>query len=109
MSGVTKWYADELKKKVRVASVLAINDVTSDARDDAKESHNWRSQSGRLEANIVNEPAQPTLTGARGRFGTTQRQGFYGLFMERRYPFLRPAADRNFTKIAGAIRERLRW
>ena len=104
---ITKWYGDEILRKVQRASTEAIDEVLAESVRDARSSRWWQSESGRLEANIVQEKAEATPRGARGRFGTTQRGGFYGLFLERRRPFLRPAGDRTFPRLAAAIRKRM--
>ena len=105
---IKEWNGPEIERKIQRASMEAIDEITEEAAHDAGGSHWWRSSSGRLEANIVNEAADATATGARGRFGSTQRGGFYGLFLERKTPFLRPAADRHFPKLASAIRRRMK-
>jgi len=104
---IVKWYGDQILAKVDRALVAGIDEVTAEAAADARSNHWYTSESGQLEANTTNEPAQRTATGARGRFGWTAHGGFYGLFLERRSPILRPAADRTFPKLAAAIRRRL--
>lgn len=108
-----EWYADVLLKRVRRASRLAVNDVVDAARDDAKASHEWVNRSGQLEEEIISEHATARQRNPTGRFGTTRRRGFYGLFHEEgtihehARPFLRPAADRHFRDLADKIREHL--
>lgn len=104
---IVKWYGDQVLAKVERATVAAIDEVTAEAADDARSNHWFASESGRLEANTQNEPAERTQRGIRGRFGFTSRGGFYGLFLERKTPILRPAGDRAFPKLAGAIRRRM--
>lgn len=101
------WRGPEVLAAVREATREAIDETTEEAAKDAAASHWWRNRSGLLEANIEHEPADRFGRTVRGRFGTTRRQGFYGLFLERRTPFLRPAADRNFPRLAQRIRGRL--
>jgi hypothetical protein len=105
---ITKWYADRVLAKVNRATLAGIDDTLEKSVEDAKANHWWQSREGTLEANIVREPAQRTSRGARGEFGTTSRQAFYGLFLERRMPFLRPAADRTFPLLKKAIQDRMR-
>lgn len=103
---IKEWHGPAISAKVKKASVAAIDEITEEAAEDASGSHWWANRSGGLEAQIKNEGAQPTARGAKGRFGSTRR-GFYGLFHERRTPFLRPAGDRNFPKLAAAIKKRM--
>lgn len=101
---------DELKRRVADATREAIDETTEDAAENARASHWWHARRGSsgLEGEIQNEPARlvsPTRT--RGRVGTTAREGFYGLFLERRTPFLRPGADIAFPRLAKRIREKI--
>lgn len=109
MANRLDWRGDRVLAQVSRAIKDAIDETTKDAAEDAKDSHWWQSRSGNLESEIVTWPAQRT-GGAQwtGKFGTTKGAGFYGLFLERRTPFLRPAADRNFPKLAKAIKRRIR-
>lgn len=107
-----EWNGDEVLARVTRAAAAAIDDVTEAADKDASLSHPWKNRTGRLEANLVTEPARIEGDRVVGGFGTTRRQGFYGLFLETlfemRFAFLRPAADRNFPTLAARIREKLR-
>lgn len=116
--------ADEILGRVKNAARESVNEVVDAARDDAEATHSWKDdpelrtlKSGRrvdthLERQIVSVHADsddnPT-----GSFGTTKRAGFYGLFHELgtvhefERPFLRPAADRQFPRLAEVIREKL--
>lgn len=99
------WKGDRVFEKVMAATEKGINATTAYAAHDARGSHWWKSRTGALEANIINEPAERTSrTRVVGKFGTTRTRGFYGLFLERRTPFLRPAADRTFDRVFAAIR-----
>ena len=109
------WNGDRLSQKVAQASRLAIDETLREADADATASHWWKNRTGNLEIQIVTERAH-RIPGNRiaGRFGTTyfggkkgKRSGFYGLFLEYRRPFLRPAADRTFPRLADKIRRRL--
>jgi hypothetical protein len=105
---ITKWYGDQIVQKVQRASQAGIDDVLAESVADAEANHWWQSRSGTLEANTMREPAERVGRVVRGSFGVSARQAFYGLFLERRMPFLRPAADRTFPRLASAIRNRLR-
>jgi hypothetical protein len=106
-SGVTDWRGEQILARVARASAEAIDQTTEEAAQDAAASHWWRSRSGQLEAEIISEPAEHHGDVVVGRFGSTRGPGFYGLILEHRTPFLRPAADRNFPKLAARIRARL--
>lgn len=115
-----------LVDRVRDAARDGVNEVVDAARDDAAAVHPWVEdpephtlKSGRrvqtdLERQIVSRHADPDAVNPTGSFGTTERAGFYGYFHEIgtvhefERPFLRPAADRQFPRLADAIAERLR-
>lgn len=105
MAGTLVWKGDELLRKLERVVPGAIDDTTDEAVRHAKSSHWWGGRRGVLESEIVNEPAKRTgATRWSGKFGTTQRRGFYGLILEYRNPFLRPAADATFKNLAARIK-----
>ncbi|MGH3029272.1 MAG: hypothetical protein ACRDNE_00620 [Gaiellaceae bacterium] len=104
---VVRWQGDEIIDKVEGATPEAIDETTQAAAEAAQQSHWWTSRSGQLESEIRSEPAQVEGSIVIGKFGTTMHRGFYGLFLERRTPFLRPGADQEFPKLAERIRDRL--
>lgn len=111
MAARLTWHGKAVVARVLAASLEAIDDVTEQAAQDAQQNHWWRSRRGQagLEGEIVVEPASLVDGRPTGRFGTgLRRDGFYGLFLEQREPFLRPAADRAFPTLAKRIRKRLR-
>lgn len=108
-----EWLGELVEARVLAGVVVAIDETTHAAAEDAKQSHWWqarRAEEG-LEGQIVAEPAKLNDRGeVVGRFGSSLRAaGFYGLFLERRMPFLRPAADRHFPRLVAIIRGRTRW
>lgn len=108
MSARLDWRGDQVFARVMDAAREAIDETTKEAARDAQGSHWWAGRSGRLEGNVINEAA--VRRGRRvvsGRFGSTKRQGFYGLILERRRPFLRLAADRTFSHLSARIRRKL--
>lgn len=110
MTSHVDWLGDEVLAKAITASMEAIDVVTQAAADDAKANHWWSNRTGDLEKNTIAEPATTDGLEVRGRFGATLRRGgFYGLFLERRTPWLRPAADRTFPLLPLTIREKARW
>lgn len=108
MSNRLVWKGPLVLEKVARATQLAIDDVTEHAALDAESNHWWSNQTANLEANVISEEAQRQKDKIKGKFGTTKDRGFYGLFLELRTPFLRPAADRNFPLLARVIALRMR-
>jgi hypothetical protein len=106
-----KWLGDLIAEEATAACKVAIDEVTKAAAEDAQKNHWWSNRSGDLERNTFSEPATLTPEGTvRGRFGSSlRREGFYGLFLERKTPWLRPAADRNFKNLRRVLRGRARW
>jgi hypothetical protein len=109
--GVT-WLGEEVMAKIVVATKESIDKTTEAAAKDAQESHWWQKRTGNLERNTFAEPAQVSVVKGeiRGRFGSSMRaEGFYGLFLERREPWLRPAADRHFRELKLRLKGAVRW
>lgn len=111
------WQGDKIIAAVTVAARAGINETLRAADDDASTSHEWVNRTDQLQEEIVVERARIDRSHGLalvGRFGTTRRRGFYGLFHEEgtvhefARPFLRPAADRQFPTLAARIRARLR-
>lgn len=106
MSILRKWNGPKVVANVVNAAKEAIDETTAAAAEEAKSSHGYQTRSGVLEEETISEPAEVKGHRITGRFGTTQRRGFYGLFKEYEEPFLRPAADREFPELAGRIAEK---
>lgn len=113
MPGLTRveWLGDLIIEETVAKAKEAIDHVTKAAADDAKQNHWWSNRTGDLESNTFAEPATLTPEGTvRGRFGSSlRREGFYGLFLERKTPWLRPAADRHFRELRGVLKGLVRW
>jgi hypothetical protein len=107
MSARVTWRGKAITAAVVAASKAAIDETTEQAAEAARASHGWSNRTGQLEGEVVSEPAQRVGGETVGKFGSTMRRGFYGLFLERRTPFLRPAADQTFRTLAGRIKRRL--
>jgi hypothetical protein len=107
MSTRIRWNGAKVLAKVQDATAAAIDETTEDAARAAGASHWWRNRTGMLDSRIVSEKAERRAGRLVGKFGTTQGLGFYGLFLERRNPFLRPAADAVFPSLAARIRGKL--
>lgn len=101
-----EWLGTAVEERIIARTTLAIDKTTKASADDAKANHWWASQSGSLEQNTFSEPAKFDGVNIVGRFGSSLRkEGFYGLFLERKIPWLRPAADRNNHRLGITIRE----
>ena len=108
-----EWNGAELLTRVTEAARVSIDETLREADADASSSHFWVNRTGNLQGQIVTEAAKVEGFRVSGRFGTTERRGFYGLFheegtmREHATPFLRPAGDRTFPTLAAKIRARL--
>lgn len=104
------WKGRAVETAVMTAAREAINETTEAAAEAAKRSHWWGRWSGRLEgAEIKYEYARKTGPNRyTGKFGATRIRGFYGLILEHKTPFLRPAADQEFPKVTQRIKARIR-
>jgi hypothetical protein len=109
--GRVEWLGDLIVEETIVKAKEAIDHVTDAAAEDARQNHWWSNRTGDLERNTFAEPAKLTPEGTvRGRFGSSMRaEGFYGLFLERKTPWLRPAADRHFRELKGVLKGLVRW
>lgn len=106
---VSSWRGDEISTRVLAACKEAVDETTTEAATEAEKEHWWVNRTDQLEQETISEPATVIgLSTVSGKFGTTQRRGFYGLFLEYKRPFLRPIADRVFPTLEDRIREKLR-
>jgi hypothetical protein len=103
---ITTWNDDKLREHIRAAALAAIDDITQAAAQEAQQNHWWRDNSGHLKEETISESARVDANGVSGKFGTTQRRGFYGMFLEYQQPFLRPVADRVFPGLPDRLRAR---
>lgn len=99
-----EWLGKEIELRL-IEKTIAAADATLDAAtQEAKANHWWSNRTGGLEANTFFAPAKLDGLRVKGRFGSGMRaEGFYGLFLERRTPWLRPAADRTFPAFAATL------
>lgn len=108
-----EWNGDKILERVTEAARKGVDDTTQATDDVATASHWWANRTGNLERNIVTEPAVVEGSRVVGKVGATtmrkgKRTGWYGLFLEYKLPWLRPAADETFPTLATRIRERLK-
>jgi hypothetical protein len=103
------WKGDDLKRKLDRIVPEAIDETTQEAAEHAQRSHWWQKRRARgLESEIVTQSARRIGGVWTGAFGATAGAGFYGLFLERKSPFLRPAADATFHNVITRIRRHLK-
>lgn len=104
------FHGKEVASHVISEARFAVEETLHEAAEEAKRSHWWtKRRAAGLETQIQVGPIEHVGSVIRGTFGATKGQGFYGLFLERRVPYLRPAADATFPKLAVKLRNRLRW
>lgn len=102
------WRGDQVVAKVMRATKDAIDEVTKASAEDANQDPEWVSKHSGREGAIDNESARVVGKSASGKFGLTRRKGKpFDLFLAFGSNFLRPAADRNFPKLAAAIKRRV--
>lgn len=101
-----EWRGEQVKAKVIAASLAAVTETTAAAAEEAKRDHWWENRTRHLQHETISDIAHRVPGGVAGKFGTTRRRGFYGLFLELKHPFLRPVADRIFPTLAERLRRR---
>lgn len=108
-----EWNGDQLIEDVERAARHAINETLQEVDDIATTAHWWRPWTGYGERHIETRPAIVEGDRVVGTVGTTYsghkgvRSFFYALFLEIKHPWLRPAGDVAFPKLADRIRRRL--
>ena len=120
------WEGDAVKRKMQRASILAVDATMSAAIIHGRAGHGagahgrarFESQSGELERGTrIVKAAAPSLRGVAGRWGVIGvayarriELGFQGkdslgrVIRTRPFPWLRPAAEAEYPKLAGRIR-----
>ena len=103
------WRGDEVQKKMESCIKQGINQTMSAAAIHAKQNHPWQNRTGTLEGSI-----RPVTAAHKegdefvGLWGSTDVA--YALVLETggvrmpAFPYLRPAADAEYPKLAGRIR-----
>lgn len=114
---IVNWKGDELVARMEKAAIAAIDETTVAAAKRAEGTvmnlpehsaagHRWYASTSRTESAVAAEPARKLLGGnVGGRFGATKARGGYALMLEQMHPYLRPAADAEFPKLAERIKE----
>lgn len=123
------WQGGKLKRRMRKAQKAGVDTTMAACILHAKASHGpgahsaqrFETQTGSLERSIrIVQAARETRDGARGLWGSTDtayalriEMGFQGQDAKGRvvdapaFPYLRPAADAEYPKLAGRIRRAL--
>ncbi len=103
------WKGKQVKQKMVLAQITGIDIVLKASVIQAKLNHTWINRTGKLEGSVgVYEFARRVIAGVRGVWGS--RKIVYAIFQEigtskmPARPFLRPAADVQYPKLAGHIR-----
>lgn len=107
-----RWFGSDVTEKVRRAQVAGINRTMAEAAIHAKNNHEWINRTGVLEGSIgIAEYGRRTQTGAAGTWGSQDVK--YAIFHEvgtstiPARPYLRPAADVVYPKLARNIKAAL--
>lgn len=112
-----QWFGDRVKEKSRSAEQSAVNRVMSEAVIHAKTNHAFRNRTGTLEGGIrIVNFATPHARGVRGVWGVADVRyarrielGFQGpdqlgrVINQAARPYLRPAADATYGRLADYI------
>lgn len=128
-----EWFGDSLLPKMRQAQIKGVNQTMASAVTRAKLNHAWQNRTGVLEGGIdITDYAQPEAKGVRGTWGVRdvvyarihelggvikprhgaaltipQSDGSVRLVAQVKIParpYLRPAADIEYPRLAGNIR-----
>lgn len=102
-----KWRGAAIVAEIEARTKKAIDDTLEEAAEIAVRDKWWQARRGEegLVSQVITEDARPDGHTISGKFGSTRRQGFYGLFLERDQPWLRPAADEAFPHLKDRLRE----
>lgn len=101
------WRGKAIAASIEARAVHAINETTEEAAGLMQQNHWWsRRSDNNLERQVVTEPAGYDQDGRiSGKVGATKQKGFYGLFLEREQPWIRPAGDEAFPHLADRLKE----
>ena len=107
MGSSLNWRGPEISAKLREACKVAIDETTAEAVEHAKSNHPWKNVTGTLEGSLQMRPAEVSGESVRGEWGSYDV--LYAIFQElgtvhmAGNPYLRPAADATYGKLAGRI------
>lgn len=107
MASKLNWRGPEISAKLREAAKVAIDQTTAEAVEHAKSNHPWKNETGTLEGSLQMRPAVVEGETVRGKWGSFTV--VYAIYQELgtskmpARPYLRPAADATYGKLAGRI------
>lgn len=102
------WRGPEVLAKAKAAARHGIDETTSACVNHAKSNHPWQNQTGTLEGSLQMRPADDQGSRIVGFWGSFDVD--YAIYLEigtsraPAYPYLRPAADAEYGKLAGRIK-----
>lgn len=107
MGSKLNWRGEEIKAKFKEAARVGIDQTTAACVNHAKSNHTWKNETGTLEGSLQMRPAVIEGETVRGKWGSFTVH--YAIFQELGTakmpprPYLRPAADAEYEKLAGRI------
>lgn len=105
---VKGWRGAEISLAVRERAKIAIDETTELTAQEIVKDRWWESHRATgLVSEVVTEPARIRGPVVSGKVGTTRVRGFFGLFLERQRPFIRPAGDKVFPTLPLRLRGKL--
>lgn len=109
MRGTREWFGPELVAKKREEAVVMLNETAEEGAQLAIQGKWWTPRRGAegLVGEVVVEPAELRMRILQSKFGSTMRRGFFGLFLEKQQPWIRPAGDKAAAHLLARLRGRL--
>lgn len=103
---VKGWRGAEISAAMRERTRVAIDETLELTAQEIVKGRWWEShRASGLVSEVKVEEARIRGPIVSGKVGTTKRRGFYGLFLEREKPFIRPAGDKVFPTLALRLRK----
>lgn len=103
-----RWNGAEIEAKALAAAKRGVDATMGEAVREAKNRHPWRNRTGTLEGSVrIVQTAHADGLVVKGRWGSADVK--YAIFLELgtskmpAYPFLRPAADREYPHLRRRI------
>jgi HK97 gp10 family phage protein len=101
------WNGDAIVDKAKEAAKAAVDETNAAAGEQMRSSHPWQSDTGELEREIEDQPAQVEGSSVRGGVNLAPHWILLelGTVNAPAYPFVRPAIDAEYPQLAGRTRE----